>query len=496
MKKSITLLALAIGLAASSQASAAAADTKSVSNIASFGTDSLVKKDGTFWIWGPQQPVPTQVPELSGVTSMLGDRMVEKKDHSVWLWETKVLSKAVTVKPVSGIRNVAKIEGYGPTLAIDESGNVFKSVKTNEGWDLTQFEPVKGIDHVTDVESFYQSNDKVGEGRRVFLKSDGTVWTNTDSAQNFTPVKNLDDVVQLEDTIALKKDGTVWTWPKTYKGTGSLPSTLSATKIQSLNHIKSIWQNERSSLAIDGQSRLWFWGATVTGYADGPVYTDHAKPVLLTGVKNVKEAYIVEDSIVVFTNDGKVYATSIKRDNVPSNASFKLLASDVVSVENGQRHIIMQKKDGTLWGWGVNKAAELGYGDYEFMHNTPVPVQKPISVSLNGENVPMGSGVITRNNQNFVPLRSVFEKMGAEVSYDEKSKSATVSRKESGKPAISIAVNVKTGSVTLNNAPITIENKPFTVDGTVYLPLRLISEKLGATVQWLPNEERIAIEMN
>lgn len=496
MKKTITLLSLALGLTVSAQASAAAANTNTASTIASYGTDSLVKTDGTFWIWGPQQPVPTQVPELSGVTSMLGNKMVEKQDHTVWLWETKVLSKAVTVKPVSGISNVAKIEGYGPMLAIDADGNVFSSVKTDEGWDLTHFEPVKGIDHVADVESFYRSNDKTGEGRRVFLKSDGTVWTNSDSAQTFTPVKNLDNVVQLEDTIALKKDGTVWTWPKTLKGTGPLPGTLSATKIQSLSHIKSIWQNQKSSLAIDNQSRLWFWGATVTGYSDGPVYTDHAKPVLLTGVKNVKEAYIVENSIVAFTGDGKVYETSIQRNQVPSNVSFKLLASNVVSVKNGDRHIIMQKKDGTLWGWGVNKAAELGHGDYEFMHNTPVPVQKPISVSLNGENVPLGSGVITRNEQNFVPLRSVFEKMGAEVSYDEKSKTAKVTRNEAGKPAISIAVNVKTGSITLNNNPIRFDNKPFTVDGTVYLPLRLISEKLGATVNWLPNEERIAIRMN
>ncbi|MDR9855265.1 stalk domain-containing protein [Paenibacillus sp. VCA1] len=496
MKKSIALLSLALGLTVSAQASAAEANANSASNIVYYGTDSLVKKDGTFWIWGPQQPVPTQIPELTGAANTFGFHMVEKQDHSVWLWETKPLSKSVTVKPVSGISNVTKIEGYGPALALDRDGNVSASVKTAEGWDMTHFEPVKGIDHVSDVESYYEMNDKTGQARRIFLKTDGTVWTNTDSEPSLTPAKNLDNVVQVEKNIALKKDGTVWTWPKTFKGTGSLPNTVTATQIKSLKQIKSIWQDANSSLAIDSQSRLWFWGAILTGYSDGPVYTDLPDPVLLTGVKNVKEAYVVEDSIVAFTGDNKVYATSIKRNSMPSNASFKLLASDVASVKNDYRHIIMQKKDGTLWGWGVNKNAELGYGDYEFMHYTPVPVQKPISVSLNGENVPLASGVITRNSQNFVPLRSVFEKMGAEVSYDEKSKQATVSRKEDGKPAISISVNVKTGSITLNNAPITIENKPFTVDGTVYLPLRLISEKLGATVNWLPDQERISIQMN
>ncbi|WP_156830144.1 hypothetical protein [Paenibacillus sp. HW567] len=39
-------------------------------------------------------------------------------------------------------------------------------------------------------------------------------------------------------------------------------------------------------------------------------------------------------------------------------------------------------------------------------------MQKPIAVSLNGENVSLMNGVIICNGQNFIPLRSLFDKLG------------------------------------------------------------------------------------
>nr|WP_246772632.1 stalk domain-containing protein [Paenibacillus polymyxa] len=88
----------------------------------------------------------------------------------------------------------------------------------------------------------------------------------------------------------------------------------------------------------------------------------------------------------------------------------------------------MQKADGALWGWGVNKHAQLGIGDYEFLYSSPVPVQKPILVHLNGSPVSLSNGVITRNGQAFIPLRSVFDKLGAEIAYDFNSKIAKMNQ--------------------------------------------------------------------
>jgi hypothetical protein len=180
---------------------------------------------------------------------------------------------------------------------------------------------------------------------------------------------------------------------------------------------------------------------------------------------------------------------------MPDNPSFKLLASDVSQIKADYRHIIMQKTNGTLWGWGVNKDAQLGYGDYEFMHSTPVPVQKPITVELNGEPVFLTNGVITRNNQAFIPIRSVFEKLGAVVSWDNEKKIATITRSKAIKSPITIHVNYMTGITDINDEPVTLQTAPFGVSGTSYLPLRFISESLGATVDWMQKEDKISISM-
>ncbi|MGG1618411.1 hypothetical protein ACIFQM_23670 [Paenibacillus sp. NRS-1782] len=89
--------------------------------------------------------------------------------------------------------------------------------------------------------------------------------------------------------------------------------------------------------------------------------------------------------------------------------------SDIKTIKTNRSSNLAIDRQGRLWFWGVNKHAQLGIGDYEFLYSTPVPVQKPILVRLNDTPVSLSNGVITRNGQAFIPLRSVFDKLGAEV---------------------------------------------------------------------------------
>ncbi|MFD1908122.1 copper amine oxidase N-terminal domain-containing protein [Paenibacillus rhizoplanae] len=121
-------------------------------------------------------------------------------------------------------------------------------------------------------------------------------------------------------------------------------------------------------------------------------------------------------------------------------------------------------------------------------------MQKPISVSLNGESIAFTNGVITRNGQNFIPLRSLFTKMGATIGYSM-DKVVTITGTAADKTPLTIVINTVNGATTVNNKSVNLATPPFVVNGTVYLPLRFISEQLGAKVDWLPQESRIAISM-
>jgi len=252
---------------------------------------------------------------------------------------------------------------------------------------------------------------------------------------------------------------------------------------------------QNAKLAKDNQSRLWFWGSTVTGVSDATTYYEQPAPILLTSIEDVEEAYIVERSLIVLTTHGQVYETTYERELMPADPSFTLLASGVARIKSGGRHLIMQKNDGSLWGWGVNKNAELGHGDYEFMYRVPVPIQAPISVLLNGNSIQLTNGAIIRGGQAFIPIRSIFEQLGAKVAWDNTDKIATITQTQAEILSMTIEVDYKTGELTLDGKTIHLENKAFSSANISYLPLRFISESLGAQVDWVQQEQIIMITM-
>jgi hypothetical protein len=505
MKKWISMVSALLVLSLASNASAVAAE-KSVTtttSLTSYGADYLTKTDGSFWVWGGNRSVPTQIHDLNEVQAYFGSQYVMKKDLSIWQWRTSAYSEAVKVTPVQELDNLVDMFMAGNrTIALKGDGTILSATRSSDGLTTSEFTPVSGIDNVAAVSGYYESDLHKDWTRYLFLKKDGTVASSHDDLESFATIQNLTDIIQIKNNLALKKDGSVWSWPVLdYYKNPEAPIDLTATPLKGISNIKSLKGNQNSLIAIDGLSQLWFWGATITGSSDGTTYHEQS-PILLKGIKNVVDICIVERSIVALTGEGNLYQTSIENESMPSDSKFTLLDTEVSSIKSGARHIIMQKKDGSLWGWGVNKNAQLGYGDYEFTHEAPVPVQKPISISLNGESIPLSNGVITRNGQNFVPLRSLFEKLGATITFKENltaaktvDKQIMITRTASDKPALAIGINGVTGATTVNNNSVKLPTLPFIVNGSMYLPLRFISEQLGAKVEWLPQEERIAITM-
>lgn len=524
MKKWTKLLGLALSLATAAGfpasgngAAAAAADTTAaVTSIADYGPDHLIKKDGSLWVWGDSRSVPTRVPGLAEVKASFGlaggGGLAVKQDHSVWQWQTNTKTLAIETLPVAEMTNLTGLSMVqGTYLAVSGAGAVYQAALPDDGTSRVSFSPVNGIDGVTAAGGYFEDNEQGAWKRFLFLKQDGTVWTSTDQLTSFQPVRKLSGIIQLENNFTLAGDGTVWTWPvESIYNPVAGSDVMNPVPVTGLKDIRILRDNGRSTLAIDNSANLWFRGMTITGSSDGTTFHEQTVPLRFTGITNVTDAYIMERSIVALTADGKVYTTSIEEETITAEAVFTLLASNITSIKGGGRHIIMQKSDGTLWGWGVNKNAQLGYANYDFNFDQPVPMQKPIAVTLNGEPVNLTNGVITRGGQNFVPLRSLFDKLGAIVAYKENhtttptsnggtaskvEKIVTITRTAVSKPSLSISINTVSGETTVNGTAVTLATPPFIVNGTIYLPLRFISEQLGATVNWLPQQEEIAISM-
>lgn len=88
----------------------------------------------------------------------------------------------------------------------------------------------------------------------------------------------------------------------------------------------------------------------------------------------------------------------------------------------------------------------------------------------------------------YLPLRSMFEQMGATVAYDEASKTATIT-----KPGATITVTVGKPVVVINGESRPLDVPPMVYNGVVLVPVRVISESMGAYVQWVPDRRLVVV---
>jgi hypothetical protein len=103
------------------------------------------------------------------------------------------------------------------------------------------------------------------------------------------------------------------------------------------------------------------------------------------------------------------------------------------------------------------------------------------SVTVNGVPMAATENVMVRGGAVFVPMRSVFEKLGATVTYNGKIATA----KMNGADAFDATLG--STSATIKGAPSTLSAAPFGVGDHVYIPLSALATLFGAKYTHGPN---------
>jgi len=116
---------------------------------------------------------------------------------------------------------------------------------------------------------------------------------------------------------------------------------------------------------------------------------------------------------------------------------------------------------------------------------TALPVLA-VSVTVNGQPVTLSPAPIERAGRVFVPLRGVFERLGASVVYA----GGVINANGNGR-----AISLKIGSTqaSVNGSAHPIDTPPFIVGATTYVPLRFVSEALGAGVNYDAANQLVAL---
>lgn len=95
------------------------------------------------------------------------------------------------------------------------------------------------------------------------------------------------------------------------------------------------------------------------------------------------------------------------------------------------------------------------------------------------EIIPTGVAPYLEKGRVFVPMRALFEWLGAEVSYDAALKTVKASR--FGK---NIELKIGNRRAYVNGTPVVLDVAPEISDGHVFVPLRFVAEVLDAEVNW------------
>jgi hypothetical protein len=93
-----------------------------------------------------------------------------------------------------------------------------------------------------------------------------------------------------------------------------------------------------------------------------------------------------------------------------------------------------------------------------------------------------------RGSTILVPLRSLFEQMGATVSYDPTTQTVDVS-----KPGSDVKVTVGKAEVVINGESRPLDVPPMMWHGNVLVPVRVISEGMGGYVQWVADKRTVVV---
>lgn len=119
----------------------------------------------------------------------------------------------------------------------------------------------------------------------------------------------------------------------------------------------------------------------------------------------------------------------------------------------------------------------------------PVNLTEHPVVFLDGKLQSYAQSPIVIQGKTFVPLRAIFEALGAEVQWDQADSSVKAVR---GGQVVEIAIGSHIAYV--NGQKTTLEEAPRLHNGTTTMvPLRFVSEALGAKVEWEPSSRSVVI---
>lgn len=138
-------------------------------------------------------------------------------------------------------------------------------------------------------------------------------------------------------------------------------------------------------------------------------------------------------------------------------------------VVDGENFIAVKEGRGYIGGYTRDEAVII-----------PVSIEIPkLKVLLNGTVLTLNPNPVILNGRTMVPLRGIFEAMGADVTYDPADRTITGTRDSQ-----TLFLTLGSNKALVNGREILLDVPPQLINDRSFVPARLIGESFGATVEW------------
>jgi hypothetical protein len=118
----------------------------------------------------------------------------------------------------------------------------------------------------------------------------------------------------------------------------------------------------------------------------------------------------------------------------------------------------------------------------------PAAGQAP-SVVVDGRALPLSVAPLHRQGALLLPMRSLFEALGAQVQWLSRERKIDARR---GDDRVELWVGTPVAQV--NHLPVQLTTPPVLVAGQAYVPLRFVAEALGGQVRWDPGAQTVFVQ--
>ena len=141
---------------------------------------------------------------------------------------------------------------------------------------------------------------------------------------------------------------------------------------------------------------------------------------------------------------------------------------------------------------------EIGRYDYEIVNKwvdngtevpAPAPVEEKIKVIVNDEPVVFDVDPTIINDRTMVPLRAIFEALGADVDWDDATKTITAV-----KDGTTIKMQIGNDKMTKDGVESTLDSAPVIIDSRTLVPVRAIAESFGSDVSWEAETKTVIVK--